>query len=96
LVAGLFGGFLFCFLILISVIFIKKMQAIATQNRHLLLITLILAFLLTIFYSIYTPTPRTESEAHDSLLKFDLESKIKQVNKKKISTICDKADISWL
>lgn len=74
----------------------KPTAAISAQNRHLLLITLILAFLLTLFYSSYTPSLQSETQVQESPVQWDLESKISKGNEKTIPSICDKVDISWL
>jgi hypothetical protein len=80
------------------------MQTSLSQNRHLILLTLFLALLFTLFY-IYQPVDHSAS----SLI--NKESSTKKLNEgkevvnpvkaatkkpKKIWSVCDKVDVSWL
>lgn len=71
------------------------MQTSLAQNRHLILITFILALLFTLFY-VFQPIDQhnATSSKKEQLTKANEE--INPVIIKKIKTVCDKVDISWL
>lgn len=71
------------------------MQATMAQNRHLILVTIFLALLFTLFY-IYQPIDRT---ALTSLQKGNSEKADEAIKPKLIKkplTVCDKVNIGWL
>ncbi|CAO3639823.1 unnamed protein product [Mucor hiemalis] len=65
------------------------------QNRHLILITLFLAVLLTLFY-IYQPVDRTKLTSFNENDQIESSDQIKSTPLKKKPTVCDKVDIHWL
>lgn len=71
------------------------MQATMAQNRHLILVTIFLALLFTLFY-IYQPIDRTAltSIQKDNSEKAD--EAIKPKLTKKPLTVCDMVNIGWL
>jgi hypothetical protein len=71
------------------------MQATMAQNRHLILITLFLALLFTLFY-IYQPIDQTTATSLHKDNSKNADEKIKPSPTKKPYTVCNKVDIGWL
>ncbi|KAI7892925.1 uncharacterized protein EV154DRAFT_503367 [Mucor mucedo] len=68
------------------------MQTSLSQNRHLILITVILALLFTLFY-VFQPSDQTTASSKKQQLSTldDI-----PLPGKRLKTVCDKVDIAWL
>lgn len=71
------------------------MQTSSSQNRHLILITFILALLFTVFY-VFQPIDQSIVTSSKEEQVVEVKQDINPAAIKKIKTICNNVDISWL